>query len=53
MIPLSEVAGSDGTVSPAQIVRVVPKENKGVMLGLTVTANVAGLAHCPAVGVKV
>ena len=50
---LSDVAGSEGTVPPAQMLSVVPKPNTGVILGVTVTVNVAGSAHWPAVGVKV
>ena len=38
---------------PAQIVNDVPKLNVGVMFGFTVTVNVVGTAHWPAVGVKV
>jgi hypothetical protein len=48
-----DVGGSVGTVPPEQIVSVVPKLNAGVRFGLTVTLNVVGKAHCPAVGVKV
>ena len=47
------VVGSEGTSAPAQIVSEVPKLNVGVMFGLTVTVNVAGTAHSPAVGVNV
>ena len=50
---LPEVVGKVGTLPPAQIVSVVPTANKGVMFGATVTANEAGLAHCPALGVNV
>lgn len=53
MIPLVDVLGNTGTVPPAQIVRLVPKLNAGVMFGLTVTVNVAVVAHNPAVGVNV
>ena len=53
VIPFVELAGSVGTDAPAQIVKLVPKLNAGVMLGLTVTENDAFVAHCPAVGVKV
>jgi hypothetical protein len=48
-----DVVGKVGTVPPEQIVRVVPKPNSGVVFGVTVTLNVVGNAHCPAVGVKV
>ena len=51
--PLSDGEYNVGTDPPWQIVSVVPKLNVGVMLGLTVTVNVAGLAHCPAFGVNV
>ena len=53
LIALSDVVGSAGTVPPAHIVSVVPKLNVGVTLGVTVTVNVVGKAHCPAVGVNV
>ena len=53
MIPFVDAAGNAGTVPPAQIVNVVPKLNVGVMFGLTVTVNVVGNAHSPAVGVNV
>ena len=52
LIALSDVVGSVGTVPPAHIVSVVPKLNVGVTLGVTVTENVVGKAHCPAVGVN-
>jgi hypothetical protein len=48
-----DVVGNAGTVPPEQILNVVPKLKVGVMFGATVTVNVAGNAHCPAVGVKV
>ena len=50
---LIDVVGNAGAVAPAQIVSVVPKLNVGVMFGLTVTVNVVGFAHTPAVGVNV
>jgi len=53
LILFVDVIGKVGTVPPAQIVRVVPKLNVGVIFGLTVTVNVVVVAHCPAVGVKV
>src|SRR5687768_15054650 len=54
LIPLSEVVDRNGTASPAQIVSAEPMLNTGVILGFTVTVNVAdAVAHCPAVGVKV
>lgn len=53
VIPLFDVVGNAGTVPPEHIVKVVPKLNVGVMFGFTVTVNVVGNAHCPAVGVNV
>ena len=53
VILLVDVVGSVGTVPPAQMVKVVPKLNVGVMFGVTVTVNVVDTAHCPAVGVNV
>ena len=53
LMPLVELLGKAGTPAPAQIVSDVPKEKVGVTTGFTVTVKVAGLAHCPAVGVKV
>ena len=53
VIPLTDVSGKDGTVPPAQTFRLVPKLKAGVMLAVTVTANVAIVAHCPPSGVKV
>ena len=52
-IPFCDVAGSDSTVPPAQIVRLVPKLKEGTIFGLTVTVNVLVVAHKPAVGVNV
>ena len=45
VIPFCDVPGNDGTVAPAQTVRLVPKANEGVTLGLTVTANEDVVAH--------
>ena len=45
LIPLEEFAVNAGTVPFSQIVNAVPKLNVGVILGLTVTVNVAGNAH--------
>ena len=53
MIALSDVLSNAGTVPPAQIVSDVPKLNVGVIFGFTITVNVVGVAHNPAVGVKV
>ncbi len=52
-ISLSDVVGNAGTVSPAQMVKDDPKLNVGISFGLTVTVNVAEVAHWPAPGVKV
>ena len=51
--PLFEAAGSAGTEAPEQITRELPKSNTGVVLGVTVTVNVTGMAHTPAAGVNV
>jgi hypothetical protein len=48
-----DIAGNVVTVSPAQMVELVPKLKVGGTFGLTVTVNVVVVAHCPAVGVKV
>ena len=53
LILLVDIVGSVGIDPPAQIVREVPKLKVGVMLGLTVTVNVTGIAQTPAVGIKV
>ena len=53
VIPFVEVFDKVGTVPPAQIVSDVPKLNAGTIFGVTVTVNVAVVAHCPAVGVKI
>jgi hypothetical protein len=50
---LADVFGKAGTLPPLQIVNDVPKVKVGVIFGLTVTVNVAVVAHCPAVGVNV
>ena len=52
-IPLSDVPGNVGTDPPAQMVRLVPKLNVGVIIGFTVTVSVVVVAHNPAVGVNV
>jgi len=52
-MPFMDVVGRIGTFPPVQIDNVVPKLNVGVRFGLTVTVNVAGKAHWPAVGVNV
>jgi len=53
VIPFCEVVGNEGTVAPAQMVRLVPKLNVGVTLALTVTAKEDIVAHCPANGVNI
>ena len=53
VIPFDDVLGNVGTEPAAHIVMDVPKLNTGVTLGLTVTVNVAVVAHKPAVGVNV
>jgi hypothetical protein len=50
-IPLFEVVGSALSVAPLQIAATELK--MGITFGLTVIVNVAVVAHCPAVGVKV
>lgn len=52
-MPLVDVVGKAGTLSPAQIVKLVPKLNAGVMFGFIVTVKVVGFAHNPTVGVNV
>ncbi len=53
VIPFVDVVGKAGVAAPLQILKAVPKLNVGVMFGFTVTVNVIGNAHCPAVGVNV
>ena len=53
VIPFVDVAGKAGTDPAAQIDKLEPKLNVGVMMGFTVTANDAVVAHCPAVGLNV
>ena len=53
VIPFIEVVGKAGTVAPAQIDKLVPKLNVGVMFGVTVSVNDVVVAHWPAVGVNV
>ena len=52
-IPFVDTVVNVGTAEPAQIVELVPKMKVGVMFGLTVTVNVAVVAHGPASGVNV
>lgn len=49
--PFVEVVGNGDIEAPEQIAGTELKS--GVMFGLTVIVNVAIVAHCPAVGVKV
>jgi hypothetical protein len=51
--PLSDVFGNVGTEPPAQIFKLLPKPKVGATFGFTVTLNVVGRAHKPAVGVNV
>lgn len=53
VILLVDVVGRTGTLWPEQIVSVVPKLNKGVVLGVTVTLMVTGIPHWFGSGVKV
>jgi hypothetical protein len=53
LTPFVEVVGNAGAVLPVQIVNAVPKSKAGIVLGVTVTVNEAGVAHCPAAGVNV
>jgi hypothetical protein len=52
-IKLVEVLGNAGTDPPLQIDKLVPNVNVGVVRGITVIFKVAGIPHCPAVGVNV
>lgn len=52
-IPLTEVAGNTGAVLPEHNNMDVPKENVGVIFGLTVTVKVTGIAQIPDTGVNV
>lgn len=52
-MPFVEVAGSEGTVAPAQITSEVPKLNTGMIFWLTVTVRVVPVAHWPELGVNV
>ena len=52
-MPLFDVLTNVGTPAPSHIFNEVPKLKVGFMFGVTVTVNVVGIAHCPAVGVKV
>jgi hypothetical protein len=45
VIPLVDVPGKVGTEPPLHILNEVPKLNVGVIFALTVTVNVAVVAH--------
>ena len=45
VIPFVDVAGSTGTVAPAQMTMEGPKPNVGTVFWLTVTVNVVDVAH--------
>ena len=45
VMELLDEVGNAGTVPPEQTVKVVPKENVGVVLGITVTVKVVVVAH--------
>ena len=51
VIPFVEVVGNAAKVAPVQIGFITA--NVGTILELTVIVNVAVVAHCPAIGVKV
>jgi hypothetical protein len=51
VMPFVDVNDNTGAVDPSHIVATAAKV--GVTLGVTVTSNVVGVAHWPAVGVKV
>ena len=53
VIPLVDDEGRVGTLAPAQMLKLVPNANVGVIFGFTVTANDVVVAHCPALGVNV
>ena len=53
MIPLEDIVGNAGTVPPAQMVNEVPNVNVGTIFSVTVTFNVAVVAHSPGEGVNV
>ena len=45
VIPFVEVTGNEGTVPPAQIVKLVPKLNAGITFGITIIVIVKGVPH--------
>jgi hypothetical protein len=52
-MPFVDVAGSEGTPAPAQMVSDAPKLNVGTVFEFTLTVKVVDTAHCPAEGVNV
>ena len=52
-MPLALRFGNGGAADPEQIVVLVPKPKEGVTFGFTVCVYVNGVAHWPAVGVKI
>ena len=52
-IPFVDVLGNVGTVPPLQMIRLVPKGNVGVVLGVTVIVMVMGKPHVFGSGVNV
>lgn len=50
VIPFNDVLGKVGTLPLPQIVIPVPKENRGTVLGVTVTLIFTGIAQVPAAG---
>ena len=53
LTPLVDMPVSVGTLPPVQMVNDVPKSKTGIVLGVTVSVNVVGMAHSPALGVNV
>jgi hypothetical protein len=53
LIEFVDVPGNAGTDPPSHTLSAVPKVKAGVIFGFTVTTNVTGVEHNPAVGVKV
>jgi hypothetical protein len=51
VMPFVDVAGNAGAAVPLQKAGIATKD--GVSVGVTVTDNDIGMAHCPAFGVKV
>ena len=51
--PFVEVPGRVGTKPPAQIAKLVPILNVGIVFEVTVKVNEVVVAHCPASGINV